>query len=254
VALQLLRYKVEIWEQARQEAKTAKQKSFKLPPIFPLVVYHGTRKWKQAQQFADLVDGAADWQAYIPDFKYAVASVADIREMELFESVLFRAAIRLMRHIFDPDLADKLPEIWAEFRNLAWGPETQGFLIVMLVYVTSASSVSNAQLIRSLETAVPEQEETLMATLAREWMEEGIAKGIEKGIEKGLLSSIRTGLRTRFGLEGEQFMDEIADLHDAPKLQQIVSVLFEAPTLAEFRNRCRPLLTSDAPANGTHLN
>lgn len=254
VGLQLLRYKVEIWEQVRAEHRAAKTQKRpqqrKLPPIFPLIVYHGTRKWQAAQQFADLIEGGEAWQPYLPDFRYEVASVADIRETELFDSVLFRAAIRLMRHIFDPDLADKLPQIWAEFRNLAWGPETQGFLIVMLSYVTSATSVSNAELIRSLETAAPGQEETLMTTLAREWMEEGIAKGIEKG----LLSSIRTGLRTRFGEEGEALMDELANLHDQAKLQQIVSLLFEVGSLTEFRTRCRALINQGPVANGNQLN
>ncbi|HRW08387.1 MAG TPA: Rpn family recombination-promoting nuclease/putative transposase, partial [Caldilineaceae bacterium] len=159
VALQLLRYKVEIWEQIRAEAKaTAKQADpkqkrrapLKFPPIFPLVVYQGTRKWTVSQHFADLIDSSEEWQPYIPDFQYAVTSVADIRETELFDTVLFRAAIRLMRHIFDPDLADKLPEIWAEFRDLAWGSETQGFLIVMLTYITSATEVDNRALIQPL--------------------------------------------------------------------------------------------------------
>ena len=94
------------------------------------MIYHGRREWQQSQYFADLVNGAEEWRPYIPDFTYAITSVADVRKTELFTSVFFRAALRLMSHIFDPDLADKLPEIWAEFRNLAWGAETQGFLIV----------------------------------------------------------------------------------------------------------------------------
>ncbi len=259
VALQLLRYKVEVWEQIRAEAKAAakgadpKQKRrepLKLPPIFPLLVYQGTRKWTVSQHFTDLIDSSEEWQPYVPDFQYAVVSVTDIRETEHFDAVLFRAAIRLMRHIFDPDLADKLPQIWAEFRDLAWGQETQGFLIVMLTYITSATDVSNAELVRSLETSVPEQEETLMATLARQWIQEGITQGIEQG----LLSSIRTGLRTRFGPAGEQVMEHIADTHDPAKLQQLVSALFEVNTLAEFQERCRIILADDNSVNGVHLN
>ncbi len=251
VALQLLRYQVEIWEQvraeAKAEAKTQKQrKAAKLPPIFPLVVYQGTRKWTVSQHFADLLESGEEWQPYVPHFQYALASVADIRETELFDAVLFRAAIRLMRHIFDADLADKLPEIWSEFRDLAWGPETQGFLIVMLTYITSATSVSNEELVRSLETSVPEKEETLMATLAKQWM--------EQGIEQGLLSSIRTGLKTRFGTDGEQFMAQIGETHDPYKLQQLVRALFEVNTLAEFQERCRIVLADDKPVTGVHFN
>jgi len=175
-----------------------------------------------------------------------VTSVADIRETELFDAVLFRCAIRLMRHIFDPDLADKLPEIWAEFRNLAWGPEPQGFLTVMLTYITSATEVDNRALIQSLEQTVPEQEESLMATLARQW--------VEQGIEQGLLSSIRTGLKTRFGAAGEAYSEELTAVHDPHKLQQMVGALFEVSTLAEFQERCRNILAENSAANGAHLN
>jgi len=258
VALQILRYKVEIWEQIRAEdtAEAKRQKRpqrRKFPPIFPLLVYHGQRKWQVSQQFADLVEGGAAWAPYLPDFRYEVAAVADIRETELFDSVLFRAAIRLMRHIFDPDLADKLPQIWAEFRSLAWGPETQGFLIVMLSYVTSATKVSNAQLVRSLELAVPEHEEALMATLAREWMAQGIEQGVEQG-RQALLDSLHFGLKARFGMEGEQFIQNLPDVRDLNRLQQMVNALFEVPTLAEFQIRCRMLASTEPKANGNQLN
>jgi len=97
---------------------------------------------------------------------------------------------------------------------------------------------------------MPEQEETLMVTLARQWMEEGI----EKGIEKGLLSSIRTGLRARFGDEGEAFMDELTDIHEAQTLENIVSALFEVATLAEFRARCQQLAADPITTNDSHPN
>lgn len=72
-ALQLLRYKVEIWEQAHAEAKAAanpqkRSAVRKLPPIFPLIVYHGTRKWQIAQQFADLVEGGESVAVICPIF------------------------------------------------------------------------------------------------------------------------------------------------------------------------------------------
>ena len=46
----------------------------------------------------------------------------------------------------------------------------------------------------------------------------------------------------------------IVHLHDVTKLQQIVSALFAATTLAEFRNQCREVLANDPPADGAHFN
>lgn len=249
VALQLLRYQIEIWEQVRSES----QQRSKLPPIYPLVVYHGRRKWTAAQQFAELIDSEQAWQPFIPDFYYAVASVAEIRETELFESVLFRAAIRLMRHIFDPDLVEKLPEIWAEFHHLAWGPETQGFLIVMLSYVSSATSVSNTELVQTLEAAVPEQEDTLMTTLAQQWLEQGIEQGIEQG-RQVVLDSLRFGLVTRFGVEAEGMMSEISAVRDIGKLKQLLQSLFEVNTITEFQQRYRSVISDHPVQPRTHSN
>jgi len=165
--LQLLRYQVEIWEQVRKEEKAKaartekrkkKQQRAKLPPIFPLVIYQRKRKWTAPQHFHDLIEASAEWRPYLPAFKYELVSVVSLRETELFSAVLLRAAIRLMRHIFDPDLAHKLPQIWEEFRNLAWGPDEQGFLMVMLSYVSSANAnVTPEELKRSLEIAFPQE-------------------------------------------------------------------------------------------------
>jgi hypothetical protein len=50
VAFQVLRYLVRIWEQALE------QKVKKLPPIFPLVLYHGRARWRAARDFGALIE------------------------------------------------------------------------------------------------------------------------------------------------------------------------------------------------------
>lgn len=79
-SLQLLRYKVEIWEQVRKEEKEAKKgkkrtrERTKLPPIFPLVVYQRKTEWNAPQHFHDLLDADAAWLPYQPDFKYELVA------------------------------------------------------------------------------------------------------------------------------------------------------------------------------------
>jgi predicted transposase/invertase (TIGR01784 family) len=50
VAFQLLRYIVRIWERQRERKE-------ELRPVFPIVVYHGKRKWNYPLDFASLVTG-----------------------------------------------------------------------------------------------------------------------------------------------------------------------------------------------------
>jgi predicted transposase YdaD len=252
--LQLLRYKVEIWEQVRKEEKEAKKgqkrplERTKLPPIFPLVVYQRKTEWSAPQHFHDLLDADAAWLPYQPDFKYELVSVVSLRETELFNAVLLRAAIRLMRHIFDPDLAHKLPQIWAEFHDLAWGPDEQGFLVVMISYVISANeNVTPTELKRSLEVAFHQEGNQFMATIAQLWLEEGK--------QQALLTSIREGLAIRFSAGNESLLQEIEKIQDTTQLQRVLNLLFKVTSLAEFQAACRALLANENGAvNGAHLN
>lgn len=177
-----------------------------------------------------------------------LVSVVSLRETELFSAVLLRAAIRLMRHIFDPDLIDKLPQIWAEFRDLASGVEEQGFLVVMISYVISANdNVTPTELKRSLEVAFHEEGNQFMATIAQLWLEEGR--------QQALLTSIRDGLSIRFSTGYESLLQEIEKIQDTTQLQRVLNLLFKVTSLAEFQTACRALLTNEnATANGAHLN
>ena len=260
--LQLLRYKVEIWEQVRKEEKAAKKGKkrtparTKLPPIFPLVIYQRKTEWNAPQQFHELIDAGAEWLPYQPDFKYELVSVVSLRETELFNAVLLRAAIRLMRHIFDPDLIDKLPQIWAEFHNLVWGPNERGFLVIMLSYVISANAnVKPADLQQSLAKAFPQEGEEFMATLAQQWLEEGKQKGWQLGARDAFLAGIRNGLELRFATGYEALLQEIEKVQDTTQLQRVLNLLFKVTSLAEFQTACRALLANEsATANGAHLN
>jgi len=232
----------------RSAKSKKKQQRTKLPPIFPLVVYQHKRKWNAPQQFHDLIEAANEWQPYLPAFKYELVSVASLRETELFSAVLLRAAIRLMRHIFDPDLADKLPQIWAEFRDLAWGPDEQGFLLVMLSYVSSTNAnVTPGDLKRSLEIAFPQEGDHVMTTMAQQWLEEGK--------QQALLTSIRSGLEVKFSAGYESLLQEIEKIHDPVKLQLLLTLLFKVNSLAEFQTAYRSLVTNEhEAATDAHLN
>ncbi|MBX3010822.1 MAG: Rpn family recombination-promoting nuclease/putative transposase [Caldilineaceae bacterium] len=256
--LQLLRYQVEIWEQVRKETKAneaqpVKSKKTKtrtkLPPIFPLVIYQRKRPWHAPQQFHDLIEANAVWGPYLPAFRYELVSVVSLRETELFSAVLLRAAIRLMRHIFAPDLAHQLPAIWEEFRNLAWGPDERGFLLVMLSYVSSANAkVTPEELNHSLAITFPQEGEQVMTTIAQQWLEEGLQQGLQRGLQQGardaLLAGIRSGLEARFAIDPAPLLQEIGKIQETTQLQRLLNLLFKVPSLAEFQAAYQVILAN----------
>ncbi len=62
IAYQLLRYKMRIWEYASRESGGS------LPPVFPLVLYHGTARWSVPLNFASLYQGPASLRQGLLDF------------------------------------------------------------------------------------------------------------------------------------------------------------------------------------------
>jgi hypothetical protein len=64
-AFQLLRYMVRIWEYVLEQHQVTI-----LPPIIPLVVYHGEERWQVDVRFRQLVTACPPLADYVPDFRY----------------------------------------------------------------------------------------------------------------------------------------------------------------------------------------
>jgi len=108
VGLQLLRYQVRIWEQHRKQHPKEKI----LPGIIPLVLYHGRQKWNISRKFSSLIiQNAKDPDPFIPDFEYQLHDLSALSDEQIKGEVLERITLLLLKNIFNPDLAPKLPGI-----------------------------------------------------------------------------------------------------------------------------------------------
>jgi len=107
VALQLLRYLVQIWEDFRRNNKDQK-----LPFVFPIVFYHGRSGWTVSKKFSDLFEweGETNYFSYlVPEFEYHLFDLTKYLDKDLIGYAPLAAALRLFRDIFRRDLRDKLP-------------------------------------------------------------------------------------------------------------------------------------------------
>ena len=76
VALQMLRYVVAIWQ--RQHSR--QPGTNRLEEIVPVLVYHGSGKWRQSLQIADLVHTDRTNTPHIPHFEPIRVNLADLAE------------------------------------------------------------------------------------------------------------------------------------------------------------------------------
>jgi predicted transposase/invertase (TIGR01784 family) len=180
VSYQILSYIMRLWGQA----KTAGAK--KLPRVFPLVIYHGKRRWTVKPNLAALIETGAHpaWRKFIPDFEYQLFDLSDYNEQRDADAqLLLRLGLSALKHIFDKDLAARLDELWALAKGLPY-PILKEYTLTLLRYLAYAPHVKRAELEQSAKRQFPELARGFM-TIAETLKQEGLRQGLQQGLQQG---------------------------------------------------------------------
>ena len=106
IHLQVLEYMLKIWRLDQKQGGSGG-----LPVIVPLVLYHGRTQWRVHESFQSNFNGPADaLKEYIPDFRYVLYDLANYSDDQIKGTVMARVTMLLLKHIFEPDVAGRLPE------------------------------------------------------------------------------------------------------------------------------------------------
>lgn len=113
VVMQILRYMICIWEEYEKEMerihpRVAKTKSFRYPPIIPIVFYDGSNRWTAPLNLKDRIYLSETLQEYIPDYKCLLINPRDYSDMQLMEKKDILSFIMML---------DKIQEA-GDFRNI----------------------------------------------------------------------------------------------------------------------------------------
>ena len=224
VALQVLRYMLQVWQQHLKESQLP------LPVVIPLVMYHGRRDWSVSREFTTLFDVAnAKLYRFIPQFEYALLDLSANSTVVPTGSDLVRVALEVMQSIFRDDFKEKLPD---QLSKLPLGTSTQiQFLETVLLYAKSARSLSEAELGETVRQAFPREGEQSVIKLFDDLRQEGR----QEGLEEGLLEAVVVGLEQKFGAAGKKLGVKIRAVHDVEKLRVLMSTLWSAEKLDDLR-------------------
>ncbi len=200
--LQILKYMVNIWLR-EIEAGTVRDR---LPPIIPLLFYHGPGEWTVPRSVVEMIDAPEELAPLLKDFAYLLRDLGEIEPLRLSRAPEVRAGLLALRVVH----ADDIP---VELLDLMTGGPLAGseFERHLMRYIVERMNLTPAHLEASLRRTKPDRWEALMGTVAEAWLEQGRAEGIEKGRsegrEEGLAQGIATGqaglllrqLELRFG-------------------------------------------------------
>jgi predicted transposase/invertase (TIGR01784 family) len=240
VHLQLLEYMVKIW---RLYIKQQKEKPVRLPIVIPLLVCHARKEWPDdTVRLASLLSGPVeDLTAYIPDFGLELYDLHQFTDGQIKGNILSRVALLLLKHIRDPDLQQKLPDILALLKNLTEKETGLQWLEVFIRYIVSArqeEDLSAKNIVEIAEQAMSKETGeyvmTLLEKLRNEGRLEGEQKGKLEGEAKGLKEAIELGITLKFPGDIEAVMTEVNKIDDPETLKEITKAIYTAKDISEI--------------------
>ena len=206
--LQILKYMVNIW-QREIESGTARDR---LPPIIPLVFFHGGGRWTAARSVVEMIDAPEELAPLLRDFAYLLHDLGEIEPLRLSRMPEVRAGLLALRVVHFDDIP-------SEFLDLMTGGTLAGseFERHLMRYIVEWMNLTPPVLEASLRRTKPDRWEALMGTVAEAWIEQGRAEGIEKGLADGRAEGRAEGqaglllrqLELRFGAVPEAARERI---------------------------------------------
>jgi predicted transposase YdaD len=204
--IQVLGYRVEIW---RRLAKTAPGGKLRLPPIIPLVFYHGGRSWNVPTSVTACLDADEGLRHLPGDMGYILCDLGPIPDAELSSDAEVRAGLLALKHVFRMGDAESL--LASVLPGLRAGTTFEEQLIRYMIQMFPAITVN--LLTRVARRVKPDREGNLISLAAKEWLRQGrdagFLEGEEAGIAKGMAKTLLVALETRFGPVPKEVEDRV---------------------------------------------
>lgn len=240
IHLQLLEYMLKIWRLHLKQERTNH-----LPIVIPLVLYHGRRKWSIGTNFSSLLYGPKEvLSEYIPDFKYILYDLSRYSDEEIKGSIIPRVVMLIFKHIFDPDLREKLPGFFSLMHDLLKQDTGLKYLETVLRYLFSTmDNITVDEIKNMVEQSLSEDKGGFIMTLAEQLRDEGYRRGIEEGkelwLQQGMHRGIEIAIKLKFENDADfdKAMPLIRQIKDTSRLKDIEDAIKTSESVSELIDR-----------------
>jgi predicted transposase YdaD len=203
IAVQLLGYLARIWE----KVLINKPKTKEIPPVIPLVFYHGAKGWHAAKSFRDLIDFDDHLiraiAPQIPDYRYIFDNLSDQSDEQLQARVLgevgMLALLFLQRLPDHPDPEAVLRIVTNLATSVVTAPSRVESLGMLVWYAFRASDPDTSRLRQWIEANVGEHVIEAYKTSAERMTEETRKTALAEGRAEGRAEMLRRLLTLKFG-------------------------------------------------------
>ena len=210
-----------------------------LPPIFPVVLYNGSKRWDSPVQLSDLiVDLPGGLEKYKPHFEYLLIDEGNYKNIDLAPLKNLVAVIFRLENSTTPT------EINLVVQNLIdWlkSPEQEGIRRSFTVWIKRVLLSDEQQ--QTLERIQDLTEVRIMlAERVEQWSKQWIEQGLVQGIEQGEKSLLYRQIEKRYGPEILiKIKLKIESIQNISQLEQIGDWILDCETSKEFIEKIESL-------------
>ena len=173
-----------------------------MPPILPLVVYHGQTRWSASDQFQDLLATPNAIReliaSHVPSFLLQVEQLQHTPDEKLPGAGLDRLALMMFKHGRGGNVVDALRTaanlMIHEIHNSASGLRR---VSIILEYALVVNDKATRDALRTTIGSLDPTLENAIMTAGQRLIEQGIEQGIEKGRLETLAKSVLMVIRSR---------------------------------------------------------
>jgi predicted transposase YdaD len=168
-----------------------------LPPVLPIVLYNGERRWQAAVEVSDLIEPPpAGLAAYAPQMRYLLLDEGAYADAELAPLGNLAAALFRLEHSSSPETVRAVVECLIGWLRDDGQRELRRSFTLWLNRVFLARRLPGVDI---PEMAELEEVRNMLAEKVQEWTEQwkqqGLQEGREQGLEEGLKEGLKEGLQ-----------------------------------------------------------
>lgn len=198
MALRLLTYLGLLYQDFQRSGKLLPDG--KLPPVLPLVLYNGSRKWTSPISIAELIQDVSGGLArYRPDFQYLLLEENQYPVENLPGHNLVSAIFQLERSRYPEDIRIVVSSLIEWLKSPEQATIRRSFTVwinrVLLPVRLPGQEVPHVHDLLEVETMLAER----VKEWTKEWKEEGLQQGMQQGMQQGTAQVILHQLKEKFG-------------------------------------------------------
>jgi predicted transposase/invertase (TIGR01784 family) len=165
-----------------------------LPPVIPLVLYHGEGKWNLENCFSKLFNKPGPMEVFIPDFQFILLDITREPDENIKGGPILQILLKTLKYRSKPEIKEKLPEIIRLFKEIENKNTALYYLVTLVNYLVSTAGYLGNEDIEATVSKVFKEGGEIMQTIASKWKKEGKREGKREGKKETAMIMLEDGM------------------------------------------------------------